>query len=95
MRIVQEQVDVVAFTVIDLEHQGRAAAETPPRRETLRFLEAREDFDGDIEQDRPLAGPVFGGHAANVSLYPDSLANWAATFFAFALFTPISAMNCL
>src|SRR3546814_8979684 len=39
--IVQKQVDVVTFTMIDLQHQCGSAAEAPLRREAVRSEERR------------------------------------------------------
>lgn len=44
--VVEEDVDVVAFAVVDLEHQRGSAAEAPIRREALRGFKMTEDVDG-------------------------------------------------
>lgn len=55
LRIIKEDIDVVAFTMIDLEHERRPAAEAPRGHEADVLLELGEDFHRKIEQDRPLA----------------------------------------
>src|SRR3546814_423201 len=56
--IVQKQVDVVTFTMIDLQHQCGSAAEAPLRREAVRLPEMVKNIYGEIEKDRPFARPL-------------------------------------
>jgi hypothetical protein len=59
LRIEQEQVDIVTFTMVDLQHEGGAAAESPFGNMALRGLEMIEDAGGDAEERGPLARPLF------------------------------------
>src|SRR3546814_20295691 len=49
--IVQKQVDVVTFTMIDLQHQCGSAAEAPLRREAVRLPEMVKNIYGEIEKE--------------------------------------------
>ena len=55
LAIIDEDVDVVAFPVADLDHHGRAAAERPSKLMATRtFLNLIKEVTGNGEETRPV-----------------------------------------
>lgn len=52
--IVEENIDVVAFPMIDHQHQRGSAPEAPARRKVVGPPEMIEDTDRHVKQGRPL-----------------------------------------
>lgn len=56
LRVVDEQIDVMAFAVFDLEHQRRAPTKCPTVNDQSLAVTLVDDRHGDIEQFGPAAG---------------------------------------
>jgi hypothetical protein len=70
LRVVKKQINVMALTMVNLEHQCSAAAKAPMGHEPDATLNMVQDADSQVEEDRPLTRPVgsHAGYAANGSV---------------------------
>ena len=57
MGIIEEEIDIMALAVIDLQHYGGTATEAPDRRIANHSLGVPKYLGSDVEKDRPFTWP--------------------------------------